>query len=106
MASGRLAAVTPAANTDTTLYQVPASTTGSIAITVCNTNAASTSQIRLSIENSTAVGIATTNCIEYDTNIGSYSSFERGGIVLGSQQKIFCRSSAANVNFIVHGYEG
>ncbi len=104
MANGRLAAVTPTANTDTLLYQVPSSTTGSVAITVCNTNTVS-SNIRISIENSSTVGIATTNCIEYDTNIGAYSTFERGGIILGSQQKLFCKSSVSNVNFIVYGYE-
>ena len=104
MANGRLAAVTPAANTDTLLYQVPSSSTASIAICICNTNVVS-SNIRLSIENSAAVGIATTNCIEYDTTIPPYSSSERGGIVLSNQQKLFCASSVSNVNFIVYGYE-
>jgi hypothetical protein len=104
MANGRLSAVTPTVNTDTLLYQVPGSLTGSVAVTVCNTNSVS-SNIRISIENSTAVGIASTNCIEYDTIIPPNSSFERGGLVLGSQQKVFCRSSASNVNFIVLGYE-
>lgn len=104
MANGRLAAVTPTLNTDTLLYQVPASSTASVAVIVCNTNT-STSNIRLSIENSSASGIAVTNCFEYDIGIVPYSSFERGGLVLGSQQKIFCRSSVSSVNFIVVGYE-
>lgn len=104
MANGRLGAVTPTANTDTLVYQVPASTSASLAITVCNTNTAS-SNIRISIENSSAVGIASTNCVEYETTVSSNSVLERGGIVLGSQQKLFCRSSVANVNFIVYGYE-
>lgn len=104
MANGRLAAVTPTANTDTLIYQVPASLTASVAVTVCNTHI-NTSNIRISIENSTAVGIASTNCIEYDTAIAPYSTFERGGLVLGSQQKLFCKSSVSNVNFIVVGYE-
>ena len=104
MANGRLSAVTPTANTDTLLYQVPASLSASVAVTVCNTNSVS-SNIRISIENSSAVGIASTNCIEYDTSISSFSTFERGGIVLGSQQKLFCKSSSSNVNFIVLGYE-
>lgn len=104
MANGRLAAVTPTANTDTLSYQVPTSSSASISISICNTNVVS-SNIRLSIENSSAVGIGTTNCIEYDTQIAPYSTFERGGIVLGSQQKLFCRSSATGVNFIVYGYE-
>jgi hypothetical protein len=104
MANGRLAAVTPTATVDTLLYQVPAATTGSLLISVCNTNTLS-SNIRISIENSSAVGIATTNCIEYETTIAPYSSFERGGIVLGNQQKLFCDSSISGVNFIVYGYE-
>lgn len=104
MANGRLAAVTPAANTDTLVYQVPGTSTASITINITDTTVNS-SNIRLSIENSAAVGIATTNCIEYDTSIAPFSTFERGGIVLGSQQKLFCRSSATNVNFIVYGYE-
>lgn len=104
MANGRLAAVTPTANTDTLLYQVPASSTASVVISVCNTNV-TTSQLRISIENSSGVGIASTNCIEYDTTIGANSTFERGGIVLGSQQKLFCKSSISSVNFIVYGFE-
>ena len=104
MANGRLAAVTPTANTDTLLYQVPSSSTASVVITVCNTNTTS-SQFRISIEDSGGTAIAATNCIEYDTTIGANSTFERGGIVLGSQQKLFCKSSISNVNFIVYGFE-
>jgi hypothetical protein len=104
MANGRLSAVTPTANIDTLLYQVPASSTASVTITVCNTNTLSTG-IRISIENSSAVGIASTNCIEYDTIISANSVLERGGIVLGNQQKLFCNSSISGVNFIVYGYE-
>ena len=103
MANGRLAAVTPAENTDTLLYQVPSSSTASITVVICNTND-SLADIRLSIENSAAVGIAVTNCIEFNTPITLYSSFERGGLVLGSQQKLFCRSSISDVNFIAYGY--
>lgn len=104
MATGRLSAVTPTANTDTQLYQVPSSLSGSVSICICNTNTSSSS-VRLSIENSTAVGIASTNCIEYDAQIAPSSVIERGGIVLGSQQKLFCRAATSNVNFIVYGYE-
>lgn len=104
MAKGRLAAVTPTANTDTLLYQNPVSLTSSVLINVCNTNTAN-ANVRISIENSSAVGIATTNCIEYDTTVSASSAFERGGIVLGSQQQLFCKSSISNVNFIVYGYE-
>jgi hypothetical protein len=104
MANGRLGAVTPTANTDTLLYQVPASTSSSVVISICNTNTSSTG-IRISIENSSAVGIASTNCIEYNTIISANSVLERGGIVLGNQQKLFCNSSVSGVNFIVYGYE-
>jgi len=104
MANGRLGVVTPTANTDTLVYQVPGTSTGSITLSICNTNTSS-SNVRVSIENSSAVGIASTSCIEYDTVIAPYSTFERGGIVLGSQQKLFCRSSVSSVNFIVYGYE-
>ena len=104
MASGRLAAVTPTAATDTQLYQVPSSTVGSVTVNICNTGSGST-QVRLSIEDSGASSISQAKCIEYDTVVGPSSVLERGGIVLGSQQKLFCRSSASNVNFIVYGYE-
>lgn len=104
MANGRLASVTPNTNTNTLLYEVPAASTASVAISVCNTNSATT-YVRISIENSGAVGIASTNCIEYDTTVFPNTSFERGGIVLGSQQRLFCRSSVSGVNFIVYGYE-
>lgn len=104
MANGRLAVKTPTTNTDTELYQVPVSSTASISISICNTNP-NTGQIRLAIENSSSVGIASSNCIEYDTSISPNSVLERGGIVLGSQQKLFCKSSVSGVNFIVYGYE-
>ncbi len=104
MANGRLGAVTPTANTDTLLYQVPALTTASLVISVCNTNTA-IAGIKLSIEDSSAVGIASTNCIEFEALIDQNSVHERGGIVLGNQQKIFCNASVSNVNFIVYGYE-
>jgi hypothetical protein len=103
MANGRLAAITPAANTNTLLYTSPAGT-ASLAITVCNTGT-STTNIRISIENSGAVGLARTNCIEYDTAISANSVLERGGIILANGQNLYCRSSLTNVNFIVYGYE-
>lgn len=104
MANGRLAAVTPTANTDTFLYQAPATKTSSVTINICNT-AATSSLVRVSIENSSAVGIASTNCIEYDHQIEANGVLERGAIVLDNQQKLFCRSSLAGVNFVVYGYE-
>lgn len=104
MANGRLAAVTPAINTDALVYQVPSPSTASIIVSVTNCNAFD-SNVRLSIENSSAVGIATTNCIEYDVKVAANSTFERGGVVLASQQKLFGRASSANVNFVVYGYE-
>lgn len=104
MANGRLAAVTPTADTDTLLYQAPASTTSSITINICNTSVMS-SLIRISIENSSAVGIASTNCIEYDHQIEANGVLERGAIVLDNQQKVFCRSKLSGVNFVVYGYE-
>jgi len=104
MANGRLGASTPTINTDTQLYQVPSSTTASVSVNICNTDGGS-ALVRLSIEDSGASSIDRENCIEYDVVVSPNSVLERGGIVLGSQQKLFCRSSASNVNFIVYGYE-
>ena len=104
MANGRLAAATPAANTDTLIYQVPSSLTASVIVSITNCGSVD-SNVTLSIENSASVGIATTNCIEYSTSVLSYSTHERGGIVLSNQQKLFGKSTNANVNFIVYGYE-
>lgn len=104
MANGRLAAVSPTANTDTLVYQVPSTKTASISLCICNTNI-SGSQIRISIEDSGGSSITTSKCIEFDSTIAPNSIIERGGIVLGNQQKLYCRSSASNVNFIVYGYE-
>ena len=104
MANGRLAASSPAANTDTLLYQAPSSMTSSISISACNTNG-STAKIRISLETSSAVGIASTNCIEYNSSISASSVLERGGIVVANQQKVFCYSDIGGVNFVVYGYE-
>lgn len=104
MANGRLAASSPAANTETLLYQVPSSLTASISISACNTNGGS-AKIKISIDSSAAVGIATTNCIEFNSSIPASSTLERGGLVVANQQKIFCYSDIGGVNFVVYGYE-
>ena len=104
MANGRLAASSPAANTETLLYQAPSATTSSISISACNTNAVA-AKIKISLETSAAVGIATTNCIEFNSSIPATSTLERGGIVVSNQQKVFCYSDLGGVNFVVYGYE-
>lgn len=104
MANGRLAAVTPAANTSTLLYQSPSTVTSSISISACNTSA-TTAKIRLSLDTSAAVGIVTASCIEYNSSIPGGNILERGGIVVSNQQKIFCYSDVDGVNFVVYGYE-
>jgi hypothetical protein len=104
MANGRLAVSSPDANTETQLYQAPSSLTSSISISACNTNG-SAAKIRISLDSSTAVGIATTNCIEYNSSVPASTTLERGGIVVANQQKIFCYSDIGGVNFVVYGYE-
>jgi len=108
MASGLLGKALLAANTNTTLYTVPASTVATATASFCNTSSVAAS-VRLAVSTTAIPDI--TDFIEYDVVLGpsgmpgSVNLLERTGIVLGSGEILIARASTAAVSVRLHGFE-
>ena len=102
MATGRLGTANLAAATDTTVYEVPASTFAVVTVSVCN-RGASASNIQVSICDTASPG--DDEFIEFDTSLSAKGVLERTGLVLKATEKIVVRSSAASVSAVVYGIE-
>jgi hypothetical protein len=102
MASGILGQANPAAITNTTVYTVPASTTATFTVSMCN-RSASTIAVRLAIA-STATPVDS-EWIEYDALIPPNSVLERTGIVAQAAERVVTYVSAAAVSVNVYGFE-
>ena len=102
MASGKLGSAALAANTDTTVYTVPASTVATINIAIVN---------RGSVAATVNVAIAPTGTpvdadyIEFGAVIPANGILERTAIVAGAGERVVVRSSTANCSVRVHGFE-
>lgn len=100
-----LGQVSPAANTDTTLYTVPAATQTVVSsLTVCNQNATA-KKFRVYIQ----VGGAALDVKQYiyfDVSIAATDSFIATlGITLGAGDVITVRANATNISFGAFGQE-
>jgi hypothetical protein len=102
MATGRLGTANLAAATDTTVYEVPASTFAVVTVSVCN-RGASASNIQVAICDTATPG--DDEFIEFDTSLSAKGVLERTGVVLKATEKIVVRSSAASVTAVVYGIE-
>lgn len=102
MASGLQGFADLAANTNTTLYTVPAATTLSFAVNFANRNQAPVS-VTLSIAN--AATPTNGENIFFQTVIEGNNNFERTGLVAQAGKLIVVQSSSANVSAQVYGYE-
>jgi hypothetical protein len=102
MATGRLGTANLAAGTNTTVYEVPASTFAVVTVSVCN-RGASASNIQVSICDTASPG--DDEFIEFDTSLSAKGVLERTGLVLKATEKIVVRSSAASVSAVVYGIE-
>ncbi len=102
MASGKLGGADLAAETNTTLYTVPALTTASFSVNFANRNTVSVN-IRLAI--GTSATPAATDWVIYDVVLAGNGSLERTGLVLGASNLVVVYSSATNVTATVYGYE-
>ena len=94
----------PAANTDTDLYTVPALTS-----TVCSTlsicNRANTATCRVSVRPA-GVGIANTHYILYDVYVNQADTlFFTLGVTLATTDVITVSSSSGNLSFSLFGSE-
>ena len=102
MATGRLGTANLAAATNTTVYEVPASTFAVVTVSVCN-RGASASNIQVAICDTASPG--DDEFIEFDTSLSAKGVLERTGLVLKATEKIVVRSSAASVSAVVYGIE-
>lgn len=102
MPSGRLGAADLAANTDTTVYTVPAGT-----LTVCNLTVCNRTSTPVTVRVAIAAAAAPTGAefIEYETNLAGNGVLERTGLVLDAGKRLVVRSSAASVNAVAMGME-
>lgn len=102
MPTGILGQSAPAASTNTTVYTVPASTTATFNISVCNIGAAP-ANVRLAIS---ATGTpAASEWIEYDVNVLANDVLERTGLVAQAGRNVVVFTDTATVAVSVYGYE-
>lgn len=102
MANGRLGTADLAANTNTTVYTVPAANFAVVTLSMCNRSATQRS-VRV------AVAAADTptpgEYIEYDTSLVGNGTLERTGIVVDAGQKIVVFANSVDVSAVVYGLE-
>jgi hypothetical protein len=104
MATGRLGAADLAATTDTILYPCPADTFAVVSVSICN-RGATTATVRIAVSSS-AVAPATSEFLEYDTDLLAKGVLERTGIVMDSTNKyLWVRSNLTSVNAVAMGIE-
>lgn len=102
MATGILGTSDLSANTDTSLYTVPADTYSVVTVSLCN-RGSSTANVRLAVATTATPGAG--EYLEYDTSIGPNGVLERTGIVADAAKIVVVRSSAASVTAIAMGIE-
>jgi len=103
MASGILG--TPAdlaANTNTTIYNVPSDTFAVAAISICNRN---TEAVRIRIALSATGTPTAAEWIEFDQAVSANGVLERTGVVVEAGKNIVVRSNSTNVTAMVYGIE-
>ena len=102
MASGKLGASTPAADTNTTIYTVPASTVSTFTISVVNRGATS---CNLNIALAASGSPTNADYIEYGTEVAANGVLERSGIVASAGELVVVNCTTANCTVRVHGFE-
>lgn len=102
MANGILGQSAPTAATNTTVYTVPAATTATFCVSICNTGTASITA-RLAIAATGTPGAS--EWLEYDAIIPASGVLERTGIVAQATKNVVARVSAATAAVSVYGFE-
>jgi|TARA_B100000085_G_C18495931_1_gene493318 hypothetical protein len=102
MASGILGSSDLSANSDTTVYTVPADTYSVVTVNFCN-RGSNTANIRLATATSDTPG--GNEYLEYDVSVGPNGVLERTGIVIDATKKVVVRSDQASVTAMVMGIE-
>lgn len=102
MATGILGQSAPAATTNTTVYTVPASTTATFNVNICNTGTAPV-DVRLAISATSTPSAS--EFVEYDVTILAGTVLERTGFVAQATKNVVVYTTAATVAVSVYGYE-
>lgn len=102
MATGILGQSSPTANTNTVVYTVPASTTGTFNINVVN---AGTTGATVKIAIAATSSPSTSEYIEFNTFLGIGQVLERTGLVAQAGKNVVVNCSVANCAVSVYGYE-
>ncbi|KAA5603035.1 hypothetical protein F1188_20095 [Roseospira marina] len=104
MASGRLGTAAPPADTDTTVYTVPADTVATLNVAVVN-RGDDAATVRVAVTPDAAPADA--DWIEYDVVIPAGGGvLERSGIVAGPGERVIVRDDAGTCTYRIHGFEG
>ena len=102
MPTGILGQAAPAATTNTTVYTVPAATTATFNVNICNTGTFP-ANVRLAIS---ATGTpSASEWIEYDANLLANEVLERTGLVAQAARNVVVYTDTATVSVSVYGYE-
>ena len=102
MANGRLGIADLSANTNTTVYTVPAANFAVITLSMCNRSATQRS-IRVAVAGADTP--TSGEYIEYDTSLVRHCTLERTGIVVSAGQKIVVHANSVDVSAVVYGLE-
>ena len=102
MASGILGSSDLSANSNTTIYTVPADTYSVVTVNFCN-RGSNTANIRLATSTNATPG--GNEYLEYDVSIGPNGVLERTGIVIDATKQVVVRSSQTSVTAMVMGIE-
>lgn len=102
MASGILGQAALSADTDTSVYTVPASTLATVNINVCN-RGETAALIRIALAASGAPG--SSEYIEYNATLEPGGVLERTGFMLHATKRVVVRSSNGDTSVTVHGPE-
>lgn len=103
MASGFLGKSLLAANADTKLYTVPASTVTTATVSICNTGTINLA-VRLAVVAAGVTSPAGSDYLEFDVLLSPSGVLERTGIAMSAGEQLFVRASAPAAAR-AHGFE-
>lgn len=102
MATGILGQSTLTAATNTTVYTVPATKTGTFNVSIVN-RGNSADLVRLAIASTATPSNA--EYLEYDVVLSANGVLERTGIVAQAGEQVVAYANGSNISVSVYGYE-
>lgn len=95
-------AVQTTANTEQTIYTVPASTEALCAVSIVN-RGTTTAKVRLALLAAGEGASTLAGHLEYDTELAPKAVLERTGLLLAADEKIAVNSDTTTVSYVVIG---